>query len=174
MDVGTKTILRFLVYTAYTRPTHPYKTRHLRVLNNLRFNVETNRPVLLDLAADSGVKPPKVSVRSLDWTDYEAERIPPPLVSPPLQENSDNGHADRSIPAKIKSLATIDTDTTLLRGLRSSENAGDAESFRGTPWRGLREGGEDALGSPEVILAADVVYDNRCGLYNKDSSSGGL
>lgn len=185
MRVQKPILWRFPLYTAHTRPTYPYEKRRLRVLNNLRFNVETNRPVLFGLAAEGGVKPPEVSVRSLDWTDYEAASIPPPPVSPPLQKSLD-GEADCSrrgpfplISAKVKCVAeaaAVDTDTTLLRRLSSPEGADDAESFRGTPSSGLREGEEDALGSPEVILAADVVYDNRCGLYNNGGggSGGGL
>lgn len=136
-----------------------------RVLANLRFNVETNRHVLQGRSCAT-----KILVRPLDWTDYAS--VGCGGVSSP-SDGAECG--DCSV--ELKSAAVIglgqefgrsaEVQEGAVRGDRGCELSGAAASsmscrFSQCSRSELCAEQDDSLGKPEVLIAADVVYDARC------------
>ncbi|CAM9415382.1 unnamed protein product [Ectocarpus sp. 8 AP-2014] len=140
-----------------------------RVLANLHHNVEINRTLLE--AGDGrsngdndkpSITPSGVSVRFLDWTDYcrhNASSVPP--AGGVRADATSGGTADGSRP---------DEDDDGGGGCLGSGCSSTAAAAVGSGEGGARhtgsgrdnecgDGGGDSLGTPEVVLAADVVYD---------------
>lgn len=140
----------------------PYVSRNLRtrggrggdrVLANLRFNVETNRAALKELTGAD----PNVTVQALDWTDFTASSetagSEPEATAP-----RDNDHSELTTGNKRAPAGGFDLP---VGGGGTGAGDGDGDGV-GCSRDAGQVGGitvDDALGTPEVVLAADVVYD---------------
>eukprot|EP00752_Nemacystus_decipiens_P003848 g3540.t1 len=159
-----------------------------KVLSNLEHNVEINRKRLWNCGGqtdDSPRPPADVVVRFLDWTDYcgSLGASPSPAVTPAPEENSPGCEtidgASRSRSSGGSSMSSPAPTPACGEGHvgGSSGAPGDGRSASGACLDGLggsrsspatavgvetgdvERGPEDSLGIPEVVLAADVVYD---------------
>lgn len=125
-----------------------------RVLANLHLNVEINRPLLNSLTDRHS----DVAVRALDWTDYipEVESVDSPLL--PCAGSNDNLEPSR-VPPVINQCAADDEHLDSTDQTSTTNQIGFDGKGVGNVGRGCEEG--DPLGRPDVVLAADVVYDIR-------------
>lgn len=149
----------------------------LRVLANLRFNEEINRSVLGSRANSTSV-----TVRSLDWTDYADRVRPETLASHSIRASpaweAPCCHADKVLlqAASAEPSGRLSRTKIVDQPVLSDDDVADENpsgrcgcSRRRSSVSACQRGhevppgaGEDPLGTPEVLLAADVVYDVRC------------
>ncbi|CAM9485652.1 unnamed protein product [Ectocarpus sp. 6 AP-2014] len=152
-------------------PTRPLR----RMLANLHHNLEINRALLEAGAGRSNgdndkpsTTPSGVSVRFLDWTDYcrhNASSVPPvgggggggvradatgggTADGSRADEDDDGGGGCLGVGGGCSSTAAAAAVGSGEGGARHTGSGG-----------GSGDGGGDSLGMPEVVLAADVVYD---------------
>lgn len=163
----------------------PCQPRKKRVLSNLEHNVEINRKQLRngwDQADDAPPHPPPadVAVRFLDWTDYCASLSAPPPPATPVPQGNGLG-------SETAGAATSSSSGGGGPAPASARSENDGGGSGGVPGDGrpvadacggvlggsrrpspaavgvetgeVERGPEDSLGMPEVVLAADVVYD---------------
>lgn len=122
-----------------------------RVLANLRFNVENNRAALKELTGAD----PNVTVQALNWTDFTASSetvgSEPEASAPKDNDLSELTTGNKRAPTGGFDLPVGGGGTGAGDGdgvgcSRDTGQVGDATV-------------DDALGTPEVVLGADVVYD---------------
>ena len=152
------------------------------MLSNLEHNVEINRKRLRDGSQTGDAPPPPadVAVRFLDWTDYSASlsqtsASPSPTTPAPKGSSPGSGAAgvaSSSSPAQASACSKSDAgggsagvpgDGRPVDGCggvsgRSRPSPAAAAAI-GVETAEAERGTEDSLGMPEVVLAADVVYD---------------
>lgn len=146
-----------------------------RVLSNLEYNVEINHKLLNSRPngeSDAPHPPTDVAVRFLDWTDYyDSLRACPPATPAPQGHSPGSGTAAAAAGGSAGSSLSPASAACSKSGIGGSGGGPPRDGGRPATDDGCgvpvgsrssaasERGTEDPLGMPEVVLAADVVYD---------------
>eukprot|EP00903_Cladosiphon_okamuranus_P021165 g19441.t1 len=147
-----------------------------KVLSNLEHNVKINHKLLRNGDRNAPPHPSAdVAVRFLDWTDYcGSPGIPRPATPAPPGRTlraetvgvASSGSSSSPAPASVRTESEIGGSGGVPKdgGLAADccsgvSRSSPAAAAVGVEFGEVETGAEDSLGMPEVVLAADVVYD---------------
>lgn len=127
-----------------------------RVLANLRSNLELNKGLIKERTGSADV-----SVQHLDWTDYAPPNCGKIADNDVSEEERGRDSLKTTAAATLSSVSrpmpVADTNISSPAGT-VTDKLPHAETIT----RQTAEIYGDGLGTPDVLLAADVVYDQRC------------